>query len=166
MSIVNAVGIDLKDRMFSCPVQNEQSTFQLLDEFGAGDSYAGLSFEVIDCEGFKYTGFLSDTATGTVTNHFAGPLALTMGSLYQGVDDIYDSLMKRDHYPLKITALQVRVNKPITPMKTAVALGSCPNHSFQTQTFAKSKSATWSSMCHICRPRLSVITRPVRVPVG
>ncbi len=122
MSIVNAVGIELKDRMFSCPVQNEQSTFQLLDEFGADDSYAGLSFEVTDCEGFKYTGFLSDTATGTVTNHFAGPLALTMGSLYQGVDDIYDSLMKRDHYPLKITALQVRAEQT----HYANEDGSCP----------------------------------------
>ena len=111
MSIDDAVGIDLKDRMFSCPVQSEQSTFQLLDEVGAGDSYAGLAFEVTDCEGFKYSGFLNDTGTGTVPNHFAGPLALTMGSLYQGMDDFHGSLMRREHYPLKITALQVRAEQ-------------------------------------------------------
>lgn len=111
MSIVNAVGIDLKDRMFSCPVQSEQSTFQLLDEFGVGDLYAGLAFEVTDCEGFKYSGFLSDTGAGAVSNHFAGPIALTMGSLYQGVDDFHGSLMRRQHYPLKITALQVRAEQ-------------------------------------------------------
>lgn len=95
-----------------------------------GEVYAGLSFEVTDCEGFKYSGFLSETGTGTVTNHFAGPLALTMGLLYQGMGDFYGSLMRREHYPLKITALQVRAEQTRYANEDGSRPGNYPHHSF------------------------------------
>ena len=104
-------GVDLKGRMFTCPVQGKRSTFQLVDEFDDGKPYAGLAYEAVDFEGFKYNGFLDSSGTGEVINHFAGPIALTMLSSYQGVDDRYGGLMARQHYPLKITELQVRAEQ-------------------------------------------------------
>ena len=100
--------VDLSGRVFTCPVQGKRTTFQLVDEFGDGKLYAGLAYEVVDFEGFKYSGFLDSSGMGEVVNHFAGPIALTMLSLYKGLNDRYSGLMEREYYPLKITELQVR----------------------------------------------------------
>ncbi len=100
--------VDLRGRVFTCPVQGKRTTFQLVDEFGDGKLYAGLAYEVVDFEGFKYSGFLDSSGMGEVVNHFAGPIALTMLSLYKGLNDRYSGLMEREYYPLKITELQVR----------------------------------------------------------
>ncbi|MES2868144.1 MAG: lipase family protein, partial [Pseudomonadota bacterium] len=100
--------INLKGRMFSCPAQGKHTSFQLVDEFGSGAPYAGLAYEVVDHEGLEYSGFLDSAGVGRVRNHCAGSIALTMMSLYQGVKDYYFDLLTREHYPLKITALQVR----------------------------------------------------------
>lgn len=104
-------GVDLRGRMFTCPVQGKQSTFQLTDEFGVGDAYAGLAYEAVDSEGFKYSGVLNALGVGKVRNHFAGPIALTFLSSLQGQKGYYHDLVIRDSYPLKITELQVRAEQ-------------------------------------------------------
>lgn len=100
--------IDLKGRMFSCPVQGKQTSFQLVDEFGSGMPYAGLAYEVVDFEGLQYSGFLDSAGVGRVENHCAGSIAVTMMTPYQDVKDYYYDLITREHYPLEITELQVR----------------------------------------------------------
>ena len=79
--------ISFQERMLSCPVQGSESSFQLTDEFGAGEPYAGLAFNVTDSEGFEYSGFLNSSGVGLVINHFAGPLALKVAADYKQVRD-------------------------------------------------------------------------------
>ncbi len=50
----------------------KETSFKLVDEFGSGQPYAGLAYEVIDSEGFKCSGLLDSAGTGVVNNHFAG----------------------------------------------------------------------------------------------
>ena len=100
--------LNLEGRMFTCPVGGKRTTFQLVNEVGVGEAYAGLIYEVTDFEGFKYSGALDSTGTGEVNNHFAGPIALIFKQAYAGGSKDYVFLMARDHYPLKITELQVR----------------------------------------------------------
>ena len=100
--------LNLKGRMLACPVGGKRTTFQLVNEVGDGEPYAGLMYEVTDFEGFKYAGALDSTGTGEVNNHFAGPIALTFKQGYTGGSKEYVLLMGRNHYPLNITELQVR----------------------------------------------------------
>jgi len=83
----NTKSVDLKGRMFSCPAQGKQTSFQLVDEFGSGAPYAGLAFEVVDFEGMRYSGLLNSDGVGYVTNHCAGSIVVTMISPYRGVSD-------------------------------------------------------------------------------
>jgi hypothetical protein len=101
----------LNSRMFTCPAQGKWTSFQLVDEFGEGRSYAGLSYKVIDTEGHAYTGKLDTTGTGKVENHFAGPIALMLEEQYQGQELTYVRRMQRPNYPLPITELQVRAEQ-------------------------------------------------------
>ncbi|AZE11518.1 Lipase family protein [Pseudomonas chlororaphis subsp. aureofaciens] len=101
----------LNSRMFTCPVQGKWTSFQLVDEFGEGQPYAGLSYKVIDTEGYTYTGKLDGTGTGKVDNHFAGPIALIIEEQYQGSNEFYAYLKQRPNYPLPITELQVRAEQ-------------------------------------------------------
>ncbi|WP_162805248.1 lipase family protein, partial [Pseudomonas chlororaphis] len=101
----------LNNRMFTCPVQGKWTSFQLVDEFGEGQPYAGLSYKVIDTEGYTYTGKLDSTGKGKVDNHFAGPIALILDQEYTGKALPYKDLKQREHYPLPITELQVRAEQ-------------------------------------------------------
>ncbi|WDG78153.1 lipase family protein [Pseudomonas chlororaphis] len=101
----------LNNRMFTCPVQGKWTSFQLVDEFGEGAPYAGLSYKVIDAEGYTYTGKLDGTGKGKVDNHFAGPIALIIEEKYQGSNELYAYLQQRQFYPLPITELQVRAEQ-------------------------------------------------------
>lgn len=101
----------LNNRMFTCPAQGKWTSFQLVDEFGEGRSYAGLSYKVIDTEGHAYTGKLDLTGTGKVENHFAGPIALILEEQYQGQELTYVRRTQRPHYRLPITELQVRAEQ-------------------------------------------------------
>ncbi|AZD22439.1 Lipase family protein [Pseudomonas chlororaphis subsp. aurantiaca] len=101
----------LNSRMFTCPVQGKWTSFQLVDEFGEGQPYAGLSYKVIDTEGYTYTGKFDGTGKGKVDNHFAGPIALIIDQEYAGESVPYEDLKKRLHYPLPITELQVRAEQ-------------------------------------------------------
>ncbi|AZD29889.1 lipase family protein [Pseudomonas chlororaphis] len=101
----------LNSRMLTCPVQGKWTSFQLVDEFGEGQPYAGLSYKVIDTEGYTYTGKLDGTGKGKVDNHFAGPIALIVEEKYQGGNEFYAYLQQRPYYPLPITELQVRAEQ-------------------------------------------------------
>jgi hypothetical protein len=83
----------------------------LVDEFGSGEPYAWLAYVVTDSEGQTYRGDLDATGRGKVSNHFAGPIALTLDQEYQGQERLYIELQSRDSYPLKITELQVRAEQ-------------------------------------------------------
>ena len=101
----------LNSRMFACPTQGKWTRFQLIDEKGEGQPYAGLDYKVIDSEGQVYEGKLDGTGTGKVENHFAGPVALTFDQKYSGDILPYEDLQIRKHYPLPITDLQVRAEQ-------------------------------------------------------
>lgn len=101
----------LSSRLLSCPAQGRWSSFQLVDEFGSGEPYAGLAYVVTDSEGQTYNGNLDAMGTGKVANHFAGPIALILDQKYQGAEMLYEDLQARPHYPLEITELQVRAEQ-------------------------------------------------------
>ena len=94
-----------------CPKKGHFSSFQLVDEMGDGQPYAGLAYEVIDTEHAVYTGTLDATGCGKVENHHGGPVLLKLNQPYQGSDDYYDGLVRRKHYPLPITEVQARAEK-------------------------------------------------------
>ena len=100
--------LGVQERMLSCPLHVKESSFQLVDEFGFGEIYAGLAFSAVDSEGFKYNGLLDSTGTGKVIKHFAGPVSIFVGEEYSGDNKGYRYLQERPYYPLKITELQVR----------------------------------------------------------
>ncbi|MGY2441800.1 lipase family protein [Pseudomonas sp. SDO52101_S400] len=98
----------LGSRMLTCPAGGKWTSFQLIDEFCSGEPYAGLAYIATDSEGHKYTGRLDAAGKGRVDNHFAGPISLLFDQVYEGKEKLYSSLQGRQHYPLKITELQVR----------------------------------------------------------
>ncbi|MGE8176934.1 lipase family protein [Pseudomonas fluorescens] len=128
----------LSSRVLACPVQGKWTSFQLVDELGSGEPYAGLAYEVTDSEGQKYTGRLDATGTGRVDNHFAGPIALLLDQKYQGEEIVYVRAMERPHYPLEITELQVRaeitryLNKNATRTRENPAQ-ACADEFFQVE---------------------------------
>jgi hypothetical protein len=97
--------------ILACPLRTHSTSFQLVDEFGDGLPYAGLTYQLIDHEDVIYTGTLDATGSGKVTNHYCGPVELRLNGPYQGTDKSYKDLINRPHYPLPITELQVRAEK-------------------------------------------------------
>lgn len=95
----------------ACPLREHSTSFQLVDESGDGKPYAGLTYQLIDYENIIYTGTLDATGSGKVSNHYCGPVELRLNQAYQGANDDYSELMRRKHYPLPITELQVRAEK-------------------------------------------------------
>lgn len=98
-------------RIHTCPLRGHSTSFQLVDERGDGQPYAGLAYEVTDYEDVVYTGKLDATGSGKVHNHYCGPVGLKLNQPYQGTDKLYKDLINRPHYPLPITELQVRAEK-------------------------------------------------------
>lgn len=119
---------DLASRLSSCvlacPVQGKWTSFQLVDELGSGEPYGGLAYTAFDSEGQTYNGHLDIAGASTITNHFAGPVTLVLDQKYEGQETVYVRAKERPHYPLEITALQVRaeqtryLNKNSTRTKT------------------------------------------------
>lgn len=101
----------LRGDIHACPLQGHSTSFQLVDEFGNGKPYAGLVYEVTDYEETVYTGKLDATGSAKLDNHFCGPVLLKLNQEYQGRNDDYSELVRRKHYPLPITELQVRAEK-------------------------------------------------------
>jgi hypothetical protein len=114
MSVVALAASDtpfMKGNIHACPLRGHSTSFQLIDEFGDGKPFAGLTYEVTDYEDAVYTGKLDATGSAKVENHFCGPVLLKLSEKYQGVNDDYSELVRRKHYPLPITELQVRAEK-------------------------------------------------------
>ncbi|RON11679.1 lipase family protein [Pseudomonas frederiksbergensis] len=101
----------LGNHMLACPAQGQWSSFQLVNEMGDGEPYAGLAYEVIDSEGQSYRGHLDVTGVGKVSNHFAGPIALTFDDEHDRSVEVYARLMGRRSYGLPISELQVRAEQ-------------------------------------------------------
>ncbi|MDO7896653.1 lipase family protein [Pseudomonas citrulli] len=101
----------LSRRILGCPVRGKWTGFQLVDEWGSGEPYAGLAYVAIDSEGQRHTGSLDSNGAGRVNDHHAGPVALMFEQKYQGPEALYLALQGRDHYPLEITELQVRAEQ-------------------------------------------------------
>ncbi|MHC8336613.1 lipase family protein [Pseudomonas sp. HLT2-19-2] len=101
----------MKGNIHACPLRGHSTSFQLVDEFGDGKPYAGLTYEVTDYEDTIYTGKLDATGSAKLDNHFCGPVVLRLNNLYQGSEKTYTFLRGRPHYPLPITELQVRAEK-------------------------------------------------------
>nr|WP_242485681.1 lipase family protein [Pseudomonas sp. TH41] len=83
----------------------------MVDEFGDGKPYGGLHYSVIDSIGQEYTGRLDGEGFAKVENHYRGPVVLIMDKRYNGLDQPYEQLIKREYYPLPITELQFRAEQ-------------------------------------------------------
>jgi hypothetical protein len=92
----------------ACPLRGHSTSFQLVDEFGDGRAYAGLTYQLIDYEDIVYTGKLDTTGSGKLENHYCGPLEIRLNQAYRGQEKSYERLQERKAYPLPITELQVR----------------------------------------------------------
>jgi Lipase (class 3) len=101
----------MQGNIHACPLRGHSTSFQLVDEFGDGKPYAGLTYEVIDYEDTVYTGKLDASGSGKVVDHYCGPVTLKLNQFYQGKEETYARLKERPHYPLPITELQVRAEK-------------------------------------------------------
>ncbi|MBK5302627.1 MULTISPECIES: lipase family protein [Gammaproteobacteria] len=114
MSVESLAASDIpfmKGNIHACPLRGHSTSFQLVDEFGDGKAYSGLTYEVTDYEDTVYTGRLDATGSAKVENHFCGPVLLKLNDEYRGLNDDYSELVRRKHYPLPITELQVRAEK-------------------------------------------------------
>lgn len=116
----------MQGSIHACPRRGHSTSFQLVDEFGDGKPYAGLTYEIIDHEDTVYTGKLDAKGSGNVKNHFCGPVVLKLTHSYQGRNDDYSELIRRKHYPLPITELQVRAEKTRFFHKTGVRTQANP----------------------------------------
>jgi hypothetical protein len=101
----------MQGNIHACPRRGHSTSFQLVDEFGDGKPYAGLTYEIIDYEDTVYTGKLDTTGSGEVENHYCGPVVLKFNQPFNGTEPLYKDLRARPHYPLPITELQVRAEK-------------------------------------------------------
>ncbi|AVD83615.1 lipase [Pseudomonas sp. SWI6] len=108
--VAERISASLNDQALTCPHRGRETTFQLVDEQGAGEPYAGLYYEAVDSEGVTYSGALDVKGCGRVTNHH-GAISLRFESEYVGSEELYSDLQRRKSYPLKITDLQVRAEK-------------------------------------------------------
>ncbi|MEN8641456.1 lipase family protein [Pseudomonas sichuanensis] len=106
--LYDEISAPVNSKMFSCPAQDCRTTFQLVDEFGQGKPYAGLSFEAVDREGITYQGVLDAKGGAVVSDHYSGGLVVAFFASYIGGDELYKDLVNRKSYPLKLTELQVR----------------------------------------------------------
>lgn len=100
-------------RMHACPLQGDWVSFQLVDEFGEGQPYAGLAYEVTDSAGQAYTGSLDAEGFAKVENCFRGAMVLSLSGEYSGGEPLYRDVMARRSYPLPITDLQVRAEQTL-----------------------------------------------------
>ncbi|KTC19193.1 hypothetical protein AO391_12195 [Pseudomonas marginalis ICMP 9505] len=99
------------DKMFACPLRGHCVSFQLVDEFGDGKSYAGLAYTLQDSAEQKYSGALDAQGFAKIEDCYRGPVALSFDTAYDGSEDLYRNLIKRQSYPLPITELQVRAEQ-------------------------------------------------------
>ncbi|WP_421556874.1 hypothetical protein [Pseudomonas kitaguniensis] len=99
------------DRMFACPLKGHSVSFQLVDEFGDGKPYAGLTYTLQDSAEQKYSGALDAEGFAKIDNCHRGPSVLSLDTAYTGGEHPYKRLAERPSYKLPITELQVRAEQ-------------------------------------------------------
>ncbi|NNA56031.1 lipase family protein [Pseudomonas koreensis] len=109
----NTQASQLNDQRRSCPLRGNWISFRLVDEFGEGRPYAGLSYELIDTEGEKKTGTLDAEGFARIEGSYAGPVILTLNKEYDGSDDFYKYLTKRADYEIPVTEFQVAAEQTL-----------------------------------------------------
>jgi hypothetical protein len=137
------------NRVHACPMSGHSVSFQLVDEFGDGQPYAGLAYEVTDYEGTIYPGKLDANGSGKVDNHYCGPVVLKISEEYAGADDFYTALSGRGSYPLPITELQVRAEKTSFSNKSGVRTRSNPAQSKADEFCQVEVSELVKHACHL-----------------
>ncbi|VXB03929.1 Lipase (Class 3) [Pseudomonas sp. 8AS] len=97
-----------------CPLRKQWVSLRLVDEFGDGRPYAGLTFQLVDTQGEQYDGVLDSDGYALVENMYCGPALVQLSKPYEGgVDTWYERLMVRESYALPITALQVAAEQTL-----------------------------------------------------
>ena len=119
-----------------CPRRGDWTSFQLVDELGNGEPYAGLDYVATDRVGATYSGKLDAQGFAKVSNHYCGPLILAVDTPYAGGSGTwYEKLMDRKHYPLPITELQVRAEQTRFYSSVATRREPTPPEDKNTQFF-------------------------------
>lgn len=103
----------LNDQRRSCPLRGNWISFRLVDEFGEGKPYAGLSYELTDIEGDKKTGTLDAEGFARVEGNYAGPAILVLDKKYNGADDFYNFIAERNNYRIPVTELQAAAEQTL-----------------------------------------------------
>lgn len=103
----------LSGKSEACPLRGDWISFQLVDENGDGKPYADLTYILQDSAHQQYIGVLDANGSAKVMNHYQGPVVLMVDSPYKGSENVYNALLQRGSYPLPITELQVRAEKPV-----------------------------------------------------
>lgn len=112
--------LDMDRQLLRCPVRRHWVSFRLVDEFGEGKSYAGLSYELTDKEQQKYTGILDKDGYAAVENMYCGPAVVSFHSLAQTYPEPwYEKLQLRDAYPISLTELQIMAEQTPTGPRQA-----------------------------------------------
>ncbi|MGF6208473.1 lipase family protein [Pseudomonas frederiksbergensis] len=101
----------LSDKSQACPLRGDWISFQVVDEAGDGQPYAGLSYILQGDANQTYSGTLDANGTAKILNSYQGPVVLQIDAPYTGPEDLYSALSQRKSYPLPITELQVRAEK-------------------------------------------------------
>ena len=99
--------------MFTQPRKDfcSQTSFQLIDERGAGEPYAGLAYEMVDRQGRTSNGYLDAAGVGRPGSDVVGPVVVRFRQPHDRSHRIYARLMDRQYRPLAITELQVRAEQ-------------------------------------------------------
>jgi len=98
-------------KMLACPLRGQWVSFRLVDEFGEGAPYGGLTYKVIDSEGQQYNGMLDAQGAAKIENCYRGPVFISFDEPHDLSSTCHTKLIKRKFYPLPITELQIRAEE-------------------------------------------------------
>ena len=96
-SIANQEKSIFNSRKLSCPLKEQWISFQLVDENGNGQPYAGLGYSLQDSAEQLYLGVLDEQGSAKIHDCYRGPAILKFNNQYVGSDDTYCFLMVRPH---------------------------------------------------------------------
>lgn len=103
-----------------CPRRAHWVSFRLVDENGAGEAFAGLSFTIEDSQRQRHTGLLDETGFSGNINIYCGPALLAVEEKPHTQDPWYKHLLTRRRFSLPITSLQIAAEQtPIGPRDPA-----------------------------------------------
>jgi hypothetical protein len=137
----------LNDQRRSCPLRGNWISFRLVDEFGEGKPYAGLSYELTDIEGGKKTGTLDAEGFARIEGNYAGPAILVLVKKYNGADDFYKFIAERNNYKIPVTELQAAAEQTLRrPVGSREKTGGTIESRPQDRATAFQRRATMSDL--------------------